>query len=612
MLKNMKKVYANTISRIKIAFVHMKIRTKFLLVFFIIMLASVSLIIFVVTKLSEKVFTDYSVDLTSELANQIILNVDNRVNEIEELAYTITQSSGIKEILYESLNGIELYEKKLVEQKVNAILNGYMMDTKYVDSIMIVSMDDDYYWWHDDSTYGSEYEEDVQLHYELFIKDKIPKDNSSSWNESPLYGDEIYLARTIIDEENINMKLGNILITFSNAALTEVATNKDLLVNTDNIAIIGKDDFLFFGTELISRRLYYKLVDSGDYLPKAVNQLFIKLNGIRYLIVENELQEKDWKVFIMIPQTGFDKGITFIQLVIYLLGIGAMVLTILIAIPISVSITKNIALLDSNMQRIEMGDFSVRIKPVSYDEIGKVSLRFNYMAGQIQNLVDQLYTTESEKRKIEQDILKAQINPHFLYNTLGSIKWMAESKGQEEISNLVTALIELLKVSIKQTGIYITLKKELDYIRNYMSIQLASLDGDILVKYMIEPDIEDVYVLNFMLQPIIENAIFHGLELRKGGNEITIKAYKEDRNLIIKVNDNGKGMTENKMKEILSSDITQRYSGLNSIGVKNVNERLKFYFGETYGLYYESEIGVGTTATFILPLKRSLEEGHND
>lgn len=597
--------------RIKSKLVRMRIRTKFLLVFFVVILFISSMVLLAATYISDQIFTKYSIELSEELVEQISMNIHNRAKKIEDLTYMITQNIQIKELLYLYEEGFETYEKSIVQSKMNSLLNSSVYNSEYIDKIIIATTNEEYFWWEKQSseTLSEELTEvEVQLYMSRILGSGLPTDNSALWMESPIFEDEVFLLRPIIDENNINNNLGVILFSFKSSYLSGVNT-EGIVLDSDNIAIINDETGLFFETDLVNRRLYLKLIESGKYEKEKLNHMFIKVDGEDYLLTEAYIDEYDWKIMTLISQAQQNNGKESLQLFIFIVAIISIILTVIIAFYISGSITRNISLLEKNITKVEEGDFNVRIKPVSYDEIGLIGLRFNYMVNEIQSLINRLYISEVEKQKIEHEVLKAQINPHFLYNTLGSIKWMAISKGQDDIGELVTSLIELLKASIKQKNTYQKLSEEIDYIKYYISIIQSSLDGVIQMNYDIEEGIENYYVLNFMLQPIVENAIFHGLELRKGNARIDLKACIEENKLVIKISDNGRGMSQEKIQQILSNQSDNKYSGLNSIGVKNVNERLKLYFGESYGLKYTSQNGEGTTVKFTLPIMTLPEEG---
>lgn len=587
--------------------VRMRIRTKFLLVFFVMILLISTVMFAAVSYISEQIFTKYAIDLSGELIEQTTVNIHNRAKEIEDLTYLITQNTQIKEQLYQAKSEDEDYLKTIVRTRMRSLLGSGVYNSEYIDKIIIVTEDDDVYWW--DRLDGSEElltEMEAELYMTRILGYGLPEDNSALWIESPIFEDEIFLLRPIIDEEEIGHRLGTIMFAFKDSHLKSMGVGGEI-TNSSNIGILDIDNDEFFDTELVNRRLYLRLVEEGQYKTDKLNSMFITMDGEDYLLKESYIEAYGWKVISLIPQSQLNAGKESLQVFILMIALVATILTVVIAFIVSGSITQNIKLLEHSISKVEKGDFNVRIKPGSYDEIGMIGLRFNFMVNEIQRLIDKLYTTEVEKQKIEHMVLKAQINPHFLYNTLGSIKWMAESKGQEDISELVTALIELLKVSVKQNSTYVTLAEELNYITNYMAIIQSGLDGEVEVDYEIEDGTGDLYVLNFMLQPIVENAVFHGLELMKGNARIDITAYLEKDTLVVMVSDNGRGMDKMKLEQIQQCESNSK-SGMNSIGVKNVHERLKFYYGEGYGLKYESEKGEGTNVIFTLPLMRSLEE----
>ena len=172
-------------------------------------------------------------------------------------------------------------------------------------------------------------------------------------------------------------------------------------------------------------------------------------------------------------------------------------------------------------------------------------------------------------------------------------------QGQKKIEDMVDSLIYILRTSVKGDK-YITVDEELLYINKYFYLQKIRFEDRFQMIYNIDENIRSCYILQFILQPIVENAIYHGLEISKGNGIITINGYSRDKTIILEVVDNGVGMTEEQIKEIINDDDT-KYSGLNSIGIANVDKRIKMYFGTTYGITINSELDKGTTVSIALP-----------
>jgi len=232
------------------------------------------------------------------------------------------------------------------------------------------------------------------------------------------------------------------------------------------------------------------------------------------------------------------------------------------------------------------------------------------MADEIQKLMAENIREQEEKRRNEMKALLSQINPHFLYNTLDSIVWMAEAGKNREVVHMTMALARLLRRSISSDQELFTIRQETDYVKNYLDIQQMRYKDKLDYEMAIDEAILDKPVIRLVLQPLAENAIYHGIKYKGGRGLIRIEAYQEGRDIILKVTDNGKGMTEEQMKSIFQKHKVNYER--NGVGVYNVQTRLKLYYGREYGLCYESCPGVGTAAIVRIPDMEGGGEGEKE
>ncbi len=252
------------------------------------------------------------------------------------------------------------------------------------------------------------------------------------------------------------------------------------------------------------------------------------------------------------------------------------------------------------MKRVENGNFDTEVKINSADEIGELSRDFNIMIKKINRLMRQNMQDQEQKRKSELKALQAQINPHFLYNTLDSIIWMAEAKKHEEVVEMTSALANLFRLSISKGEQIIPIKKEVEHIKNYLIIQKMRYKDKLDFKIDVNEKIMDYKILKILLQPLVENSIYHGIKNKTGMSLIQITGEKFEDKILLKVIDDGVGMDKHQIKNIFKKSKTSiEKSG---VGVRNVNERIKLYFGNNYGITYESKIGIGTTANIWLTI----------
>lgn len=278
-------------------------------------------------------------------------------------------------------------------------------------------------------------------------------------------------------------------------------------------------------------------------------------------------------------------------------------LTLLGAIWFCYRLTKRLGTLSAAMERVSGGDLSVTVPALGKDEIGRMGGIFNHMAARINELLVHVKTKENQKREAELDFLQAQINPHFLSNTLNTVVWMANVQGAANISRLTTSLISLLHATMRRGRELIGLSEELAQIESYVEIEQCCYLDNFEAVFDVPPETMKLLVPRFILQPIVENALIHALsELEDRVGEIRITAAIEENNLLLRIHDNGIGMTEEQIARTLETEKARDGKSFSSIGIKNVNDRIRLFFGEGYGLSFESVLGAYTTVTITLPV----------
>ena len=268
---------------------------------------------------------------------------------------------------------------------------------------------------------------------------------------------------------------------------------------------------------------------------------------------------------------------------------------------ISSKITAPIKELEKSVNALEAGELDTDIDIGGSYEIQHLGRSIGEMARRIQVLMEDIVAQHESKRKSEFDTLQSQINPHFLYNTLDIIVWMIENEQKQEAVKIVTALARFFRISLSKGKSIIPVGDELEHVRNYLTIQQKRFKNKFTYRIQAADEVLNLASLKLMLQPLVENAIYHGMEFMDGDGEILVKAELKDGGLCFTIADNGLGMTEKQVEGLLTGE-TKSSSGKGSgIGVKNVNERIRLYFGEGYGLTILSEPDEGTAIKIRLP-----------
>lgn len=289
---------------------------------------------------------------------------------------------------------------------------------------------------------------------------------------------------------------------------------------------------------------------------------------------------------------------------VILIFAACLALGLVLSYIFSSQVRKPIDRLVRHINRIAEGDFGQEQAIESGDEIGKIGQVVNTMAGQIEQLMDQRLEDEKEKSSLELKMLQAQINPHFLYNTLDSIKWIAVIQKNSGIVKVVTALSGLLKNMAKGFHEKVTVEKELEFVNDYVTIEKLKYVELFDVKIQIDdPELKRAKVVKLTLQPLIENAIFSGIEPSGKNGTILIHIYSRDDRLYLVVRDDGVGIAPDRLPHLLEDTDRLKGDRMSSIGMANVDRRIKLTYGEAYGLSVASEVGVYTEITIVVPLE---------
>jgi two-component system sensor histidine kinase YesM len=252
------------------------------------------------------------------------------------------------------------------------------------------------------------------------------------------------------------------------------------------------------------------------------------------------------------------------------------------------------------MKQVEKGHFDIRVDIESTNEIGKLARTFNLMIGRIRELMNQIVEEQEKKRISELKALQAQIQPHFLYNTLDSIIWMAEVGKMENVVIMTSALAKLLRSSISKGEELVPLSVELEHVENYLTIQSIRYRNKFTYSIQVDEAILSCKILKIVLQPLVENAVYHGMKHKSDPGHIRITGRKQGSVIEIKVADDGLGIEPGRLEMLLAKG-KRPEEVKKSLGLQNINDRIQLYFGEQYGLTVESEPEEGTTVTLRIP-----------
>lgn len=320
--------------------------------------------------------------------------------------------------------------------------------------------------------------------------------------------------------------------------------------------------------------------------------------------INSSLNQKRWSMIKTIPKATLYAEINNLQLWV-MIGTGLVfALSLAAGAFYSNQITKPVLKLIKQMKDIEKGDFTVSVDINVNNELGDLGKSFNHMIGKIQGLMEEVVIAERNKNEMELEILHAQINPHFLYNTLNTIRWMAKIKKEESISTALVALVKLLRVSISLGKSLIPLREEIEYIENYILIQRLRFNQKFQIQYEIRKEDEEVLIPKLILQPIVENSLIYGIEEEKEiENEhiLTIRVFTEacETGIRIIIEDNGPGISSEMIESIFKQE--RNINKFSKVGLNNINQRIKMHLGEEYGLQVTSASLKGTRVIILVP-----------
>lgn len=419
------------------------------------------------------------------------------------------------------------------------------------------------------------------------------------------------IVRPIYNQYNAD-RIGWLYLTIPERLLTDYIHTLPLEEDSALYVTIGEHTYRYNCGQLTECDF------SFQFLKDVSSQTFHKSNhaaqvqfpdGSRRYTVSCPLGNQGWTITQVLSDQSY-----LAQRDVYNIIIAGIVVVILISggllyLVLSHLINRPVALLQSKIGAIAQGDFSRDPSIEWKNEFGTIGKGINQMSENVVSLMDKKVEDEKQKKDLEYQILQSQINPHFLYNTLNSIKWMATIQGAGGIAEMTTALARLMKNVSKGTGAQIPLKDELALVQDYFLIQQYRYGGSVSLECRIpDPELYHCMIHRFSLQPIVENALFHGIEPKGCAGKIVIEAWESSASdgqslLKVSVTDNGIGMTEETMKKVLTGEVNSSAEFFRHVGINNVNKRIQYDFGEDFGITIQSETGENsyTVMTITLP-----------
>ena len=562
----------------------------------VLVLSAVVIVTGVSMKFTNTSIFENSSEYTHTIIQQMNQNIDSYIDYMENIAYLISSNEDVQDYLFDEK--IDNEGRYRILKQLQTILDS-RSDIRNVGIIskngrMLIND-------------GSKsVNQDLDLNTQEWYATALEKPNGSILTSSHVQhiisGERpwvITLSRGIRDRSGSGEKEGVFFIDLNYSAISELCDQST--VGTKGYAFIldAKGNIVYHPQQ---QQLYNELQTENISLIMDTDEDTVLTgtgnDGKLYSISRSE--KTGWTVVDCTNVKELLSKSRQAQSVYVLTAIILVIVALLFSRFMARSITLPIQKLRDSMKKVQEGDFSVSDVVVdSKNEIGSLTKSFDVMTHRIHELMEQNVHEQEEKRKSELKALQSQINPHFLYNTLDSIIWMAEGKKNEEVVLMTASLARLLRQSISNEDEVVPIANEVEYARGYLTIQKMRYKDKL--EFQIEVDSSILYIplIKLVLQPIIENAIYHGLKYKESKGLLIVKGFMKDGNAVLQVIDDGVGMDEETLAHIYDKHKVNYHS--NGVGVYNVQKRLKLYYGEDYGITYTSELGKGTTATITIP-----------
>lgn len=530
----------------------------------------------------------------NDITYQVSGNVQLHTELMEDITFSILSSSAVQTNL-RTLNSKDVTdaEAAMAAKNIMNVMDLHTLYNDYIISMRVLSGSGH------DIVSGAFRLEPIKL---LFGKDELDMAGGSAlWGIISDEDNSLCVARSILDLKT-QKPIGQVHLIFRQSYIGEIMNdisisyqNGSYLLNEDS-TVISSNLPTFIGGNL----------EFGE--PKLLEDKVIKATvaGVPSYVYFGSKMKNGWILATTIPVSELAGEIASLRgfsILVDVVVIAAAVVTIWLIVR---RITSPIEKLCSNMKEVGQGNFEKRAVIDTKDEIGMLSESYNDMVDNIESLIEHVYILEIHNKQAELEFLKMQINPHFLYNTLDTISWMARIEKQEDISEMTIALASLLRNNLKQDS-RVTIRMEMENICNYLLIQKFRFGEKLIWRLVVEPQCEDYYIPGFILQPLVENAIIHGLEPKQGKGRLMLSIKEEGDKVNFVVADDGVGMAQNKL-EILKLDI-QDASSKQCIGLKNADRRLRLQYDDSAALCIESNVEIGTRVSFSIPANQSKHGG---
>ena len=403
-----------------------------------------------------------------------------------------------------------------------------------------------------------------------------------------------------------NMKSGILLMEYYTDSVDEILSHYRNQKSAYCYLLDSQKNLIYhpFDKEIASGLYQEKTVESA---LNCKNYRIEKADGQQWIIEGQQIGYTGWNMVLVNSMASLVKESHNIHYLVWFILLLIGVILIFLDTLVFHNFTSPVYRLLQTMETFGKGNYNVRAQEEGIGELKNVSIYFNIMADKLQEQMEEIRRNEREKQKMEKKLLQSQINPHFLYNTLDSIIWMIRSEEYDGAGEMVSLLAKFFRTSLSQGKDMIPLEKELEHATSYLAIQNIRFKDKFEFHVDADQELLKYFCPKLSIQPLLENAIYHGMEGMYEDGEIEIRVYEKDGDIKIDVSDNGPGMTQEKIDYIMHNKVVSSRRG-SGIGLCNVNERIQLIYGKNYGITLSSELDEGTIATITIPNMEEIDE----
>ncbi|RNB83597.1 sensor histidine kinase [Brevibacillus nitrificans] len=554
-------------------------------------------------------------EYTAQIVHQINQNLDRNMEEMKRLSLMPLYDNSILSILRELGGSAQapLYLSTEKRQKMTLYISSLSYSRPEVKGIQIMSLNGLVFSNLDPSTMKAQVDLRKEEWYSRVLAGNgasviIPSHRPAYYVDTSL--DRYFSVARLLREPNTNLPLGIIKIDMKMEMIDQILTNMPF-TKEGSLIIGNQQQELFYEKRENETTPGYQalLQETAGLVHPGQSGRTISLQGQRYLLIDNVSARTGLTVISMIPIDSLLKDSNDLRSFTILIAAIFLVVAGGLASYFAYSLSRPLVSLKEKMLQVEQGHFHERVPVSSADEIGKLSEQFNHMVEEINRLVNEVYVISLREREAELAALQSQIHPHFIYNTLEAINMMAIRAGNYDVSDMVSSLGKLMRYTVDRGDGFVTLAQELESLSSYVRIQQTRLGDRIQVVMEVDESLRDAPIPKLLLQPLLENAIYHGIERQERGGTIWLSVTRDAEAMQISVRDNGKGMTQPELIRLRSSVSIPFHqneassSQRTGTALRNIYQRITLLYGVGYHLMMDSQAGQGSIFSLRIPIE---------